>query len=1319
MASGVSGSSVGIPIDKLKGMEDYNNWKFIMKMILIHEDLYETIESEDCKDERKKQKALAKICLSVGPSALQHVRNAKTAYEAWTCLQKAYEDRGLCRRLGLLRSLFGVKLKEMEGMQAYITRVTELAQQLADIGSPLDDEFVAVILLSGLTSDFDPLIMALENSDSKLTSEVVKSKLMLEQLRRDDKEVPDVSALATKKVYKCFRCKKAGHMKKDCPMKGSYSVGKDKPKKDSSTLLTALSVYPKRQIWYVDSGCTNHMCNSKDQMMDFERSRSTEVNVANGESIFMEGKGRVCVNLKKLGYKTISNVYYVPALSTNLLSVSELSRKGYRVIFTSTECRILDGGRVVATATCNNGLYELDCYKAGKRQSERAMTSFCVDGEPDAGLQGGLEAAWGIGHKVSQEIWHRRLAHLNSRSMNLMKNGLVTGMDYDVSTFNPCVPCIEGKQPKLPFSKKSYSRSKELLGLVHTDVCGPMQVPSLGGMRYFVTFIDDFSRKTFIYFLKRKVQVFEKFKLFKALAENQTGKKLKVLRSDNGGEYVNHVFQEYLENCGVKHETTIPKCSSQNGVAERGHRCIMDKVRCMLQDSGLEKHFWAEAANTAVYLKNRSPTKAVMGLTPEEAWTSKKTNVAHLRVFGCLAYAVSDKCRKLDPRSKKYVFVGYCDTSKGYRLVDPSCPKTCIKARHVVFLENSFINKNVSNGDKVVSDSIGIIPMENSTIPLNTSVTPGESGEQSLDTSVPLSDEMSGDRNLRRQTVFSLNETDDFQVTDHSSDPTYIPGSSSIDSDESAMTFEDADQSVEFAGLVGTTGDDDFPVTAEQALSSGEAAHWRKAMIDEYDSFIQNKCWSLVDLPKGHKAVKCKWIFTKKRGLNNELLRYKARLVAKGFTQRYGVDYYETFSPVVRYSTIRILLALAAQYDMVIEHLDVKTAFLNGDLTEIVYMEQPEGFIDRKNREKVYLLHKAIYGLKQAAKAWYEKINNVLVNKLGFRRLSSEQCVYVYNQDGEIVFIALYVDDILLFSIKNSRKRDIFKKQLKDEFKMNDLCPSNHILGMKITRNLDGKFTLDQSSYIKKILDKFNMSDCKPCQTPMEVGLKLEKSEDNDYNNNYRSIIGYLMYLAVCSRPDIAHSVCYLSQFNNCNSESHWKAAKRVLRYLKGTSGYHLSFEKGNLELVGYTDADWGGDQSDRRSYTGYCFSLNKSIISWECRKQRTVALSSAEAEYMAISDSCKEGLFLQTFIRECTGVECSISLFNDNQSAQKICCNTLSHSRTKHIDIRHHFVKDLINKNVVSVSYVSTEEMVADVLTKSLCKDKHMKCISKMLNIS
>ncbi|KAG6465891.1 hypothetical protein O3G_MSEX015473 [Manduca sexta] len=1294
-----------VQFEKLKGIENYSTWKFTMKMTLIHEDLWDCI-TEECDDvqdkdyEKKSLKALAKICLSVNAPAFPHVRNAKTAKEAWSNLSKAYEDKGLCRRLSLLRSLFSTQLVNYDSMDNYLSKLQETSQQLQDISYPLDDEFLAVIMLSGLPGTYDPLIMALENSNIKLSSDVVKGKLLQEHERRDNKTDTATALAASKKSPKCFKCKKSGHLFKDCYKNKRKNFSKDTTAKEMpKMLLTALTTSIQQDVWYVDSGATSHMCNNKSVISDFVSVKPSSVSVANGEKLFTVGQGEVKVRLTN-GIRTIKDVFYVPNLSANLLSVSCLVNKGYKVIFYKDKCKIFDKQDMLAIATLENGIYKLDTI--GQPLCEGGNNNFVYSVErQDIPSEGKVAVE-------SQEIWHRRLGHLNSKSMSLLRQGMVTGINYNLNIFNPCAECIKGKLSKLPFPKKSYSRATQVLGLVHTDVCGPMPCVSFSGAKYFLTFIDDFTRKTFVYFMRTKDEVFEHFKNFKAMVENETNHKIKILRSDNGGEYINLKLQAFLKNCGIKHQTTVAYSPQQNGVAERANRTIVEKTRCMLLDAGLSNKFWAEAVNTAVYLKNRSPTKAVLGVVPEEKWSNSKVSLSNLRIFGCIAYAVTQNRNKLDSRSKLHIFVGYCENTKGYRLVDPENSFKLVIARNVIFLENRFHNKSHDDTessesvDVLLNDCSGVSVNDMSSAPaLETQTQSTTRQSESFTVSPVLSDDIRRDSTI---TVDDSDSNDSVYEENSSADPTYILGETTM---EEAASSDSGDfSSSESVLLVKKLIYDDDPDTVQEALASTDAAEWHSAMKDEYKSYIDNKCWTLTERPKHQKPIKCRWVFKRKTGLNGELLKYKARLVAKGYTQKHGVDYEETFAPVVRHSTLRTLFAIAAELDMSIDHLDVKTAFLNGNLTENVYMEQPDGFKVKGKEHMVYKLNKAIYGLKQASKMWYDKINKILLQKLHFKKTASEPCVFYHKDKNHLIILALYVDDMLLFSTSSSIKETV-KNALMHEFEMRDLGPIHNILGMKVIKSKN-KVTLDQSGYILKVLEKFNMLDCKPAKTPLEKGIKFPKCDKKDERFCYRNLIGCLMYIAVCSRPDIAHAVSLLSQYNESFTETHWKAAKRVLRYLKGTLNYGLVFQKGGLEVTGHVDADWAGNDVDRKSYTGFIFKIGNSLVSWESRKQRTVALSSTEAEYMALSDACKEALFVRNFLIELLNIECKVLLYNDNQSALKLTSNSMFHSRTKHIDVRHHFIRDTIKGNMIDVKYLSTNLMIADVLTKPLSKEKH-----------
>lgn len=1270
------GDNARLPtVELLEGVSNYNNWKFAMRMWLIHEDLWTCIKTELNSEgepveqsNTKLQKALAKICLFVKPCCYAHVREARTPKEAWNNLQKAYEDKGLIRRLGLLRILFNTKLDNSKNMENYVSKIISTAQQIADISKPIEDEFIAVLMLNGLPNSFDPMVMALENSGIDLTSELVKAKLLQEDIRTEVSECgnPADSALAikgTKKnnkfTFKCFKCHKTGHKASECHNYRSENKNKNNSKKRNSEdwcLFTAMTM--KNATWYVDSACTDHMTGSKDCLVNFQNDTSLEISMANNQKVQSKGKGDTFTKVKNKEIK-ISDVIYVPGLGLNLLSVHQMIKKGLIIIFSENGCDFYDKdkcyikGTIKAHASCLGGLYRLD---AGSDHMARSA----IENHQSESASSDLK-------RNDEELWHRRLGHLNRKSMRLLKDGMADGIQFK-GNGKTCITCIKGKQTRTPFSRNMVgSRAKKTMELVHSDLCGPMSVSSHGGARYLFMITDDFSRKSFGYFLKHKNEAFAKFKEWKTFAENETGNRLQAIRTDNGTEYLNNEFTNFLKVHGIKHQKSAPYTPEQNGVAERANRTVIEKTRTLLEDANLDKQYWAEAANTAIYLKNRSPTKAVRFKTPEEAWSKKKVNLKHLKIFGCTAYAhVPKQLRnKLDPKSKQLIFVGYSTDSKAYRLIDSKNPSKIIISRDVIFIEEN-TNKSVKQKETKIDIQYQVL---NNELESNT-----ESSNQNLIEEKEGEDE--GDH-AKKKPRYPIRERKPKEF------PDYV--------------------------VYNACSERKVPHSVEEAMACDDVESWKAAMKDEYLSFKENDAWTLVDLPPDLKPVKCKWIFKIKKDKRN-VNQYKARLVAKGFTQRYGIDYTETFSPVVRNSTIRMLLALSVELDLEISHLDVSTAFLNGELKETIYMEQPEGFVVKGKEDKVCLLKRAVYGLKQSSRTWNEKVNDTLLS-LDFIRSKTEPCVYFRNKNKNIFIIAIYVDDFLLFSNDKEEEAHI-KGELMSTFKMKDLGDAQQVLGMRIRRKKN-ELLLDQTQYIDKILERFNMSDAKPCATPAEPGISLLKANKEDDSYPYRELTGCLMYLAMTCRPDIGHIASVLSQYNNCYTDEHWKASKRVLRYLKGTKNLCLCYSKGNTNLIGYVDADWANDKQDRRSYTGLVFKLGGSTITWESRKQQTVALSSTEAEYLALSDGAKEGKYIKALLLELIGKNEPVVIYNDNQSAQKLSENHILNKRTKHIDIRYHFVREAVEEGSILLRYLPTEDMIADIMTKSLSGPKHTKYLT------
>uniref|UniRef100_A0A0A9WFE7 Retrovirus-related Pol polyprotein from transposon TNT 1-94 n=1 Tax=Lygus hesperus TaxID=30085 RepID=A0A0A9WFE7_LYGHE len=524
-------------------------------------------------------------------------------------------------------------------------------------------------------------------------------------------------------------------------------------------------------------------------------------------------------------------------------------------------------------------------------------------------------------------------------------------------------------------------------------------------------------------------------------------------------------------------------------------------------------------------------------------------------------------------------------------------------------------------------------------------------------------------------------------------------------------------------------------VNPTEAFAGPESHEWYAAVRKEFSSLLRNKTWSLQEKPQNQKAVGCRLILCNKYKSSGELERRKARLVARGFTQEPKVDYHETYSPVVRLSSLRTVMALAVKHGMVVEQMDVETAYLNGELQENIYMEPPKHFekilmdiVENENDDEIVetawkmlrefkggkkhcKLHKSLYGLKQSGIQWYLKLDGRL-KAIGMTPSESDPCVYTRGKGEGAVILAVYVDDIILTS-KDPEKLKILKEKMMDEFRMKDLGKIHYCLGLEFDYDFEkGKLKISQRKYINEILKRFKMETANPISTPLDVNVKFEPTEAIPSEMDkypFRSLIGSLMYLAIGTRPDIDHAVIYLSQFNSCYTEVHWKAAKRILRYLKGTMNRKLIYSRKNEELIGYSDADWGICRIDRHSFSGFVFTLSGAAISWMSKKQRTVALSSVEAELMCISEGVKEAIiYLEKFLRELGfSMSLPIALYNDSQGAQEHLKNPAYRSRTKHIDIRNHFIKQNIQEGLIDLKYLATEDMVADFLTKPLPKSK------------
>ncbi|KAH9704543.1 hypothetical protein KPL70_011512 [Citrus sinensis] len=978
----------------------------------------------------------------------------ETAKQAWDLLKQEYQGNVKTKQmqvLNLRREFEMQKMKETETVNDYKDKLMMIANKIRMLGEEFSDRRIVEKILVTLPERFESKISSLEESRDMSTitlAELVNALQAQEQRRAYRKEEMVEGAFQvkeadqaqggskekkqwSKKIYKKGEssinegnkgkhspaCKQMGHMERVCKNKqqeGHQAQAAEQQQDEQLFVVSCFSSNSSSDDWLIDSGCTNHMSFDESLFKEVNKSEVSRVKVGNGQYIEVKGKGTVAIK-SSAGIKFISDVLLVPKIDRNLLSVGQLLEKGYSVVFKNKICVITDpNGVVLFSVKMNSKSFSLSWNK------DECSAYQCT-----------LNQA---------ELWHKRMGHFHYSALDYMqKNDLVQGMTFNGGGASVCGVCQLGKQARLSFPVNKAWRAVEKLQLIHTDVCGPMRTASLNGNRYFMVLIDDFSRMCWVYFLKQKSEVASVFWKFKTWIENQSGCKIKVIRSDNGTEYTTDKFAKFCEAAGIEHQLTATYTPQQNGVSERKNRTVMEMARCLLFEKEMPKMFWAEAVNTVVFLQNRLPTKALNGKTPFEA------------------------------------------------------------CRDVKF---------------------------------------DEAGGWNWETAEP-------------KQAFA---------------------------EEKAPELLDDD-------II-----DDEPIRGTRPLTEiyQKYPKWLEAMEDEIKMIHKNQTWELVDRPLHKKTIGVKWVYRTKLNADGSVNKFKARLVVKGYAQLFGVDFSETFAPVARLDTIRLLLALAAQKQWKIYQLDVKSAFLNGYLDEEIFVEQPEGFV------------------------------------ADLKKSMSESTLYIQVINHELIVVSLYVDDLLVTG-SNEELVKQFKVQMMQAFEMTDLGEMTFFLGLEI------------------------------------------------------------------------------------QNELHYKAAKRVLRYIKGTLDHGIKFEKEDkLILHGFADSDWAGSCDDMRSTSGYLFSLGSGCFCWSSKKQEIVAQSTAEAEYIAAAAAVNQALWLRKLMTDLKMIQdYATEIFVDNQAAIAISNNPVFHGKTKHFKIKYYFVREVQKNDEVRLVYCKTEDQLADILTKGLSKSR------------
>ena len=1274
-------------IEPLTGSNNYLTWNSKITIYLqiqgqIDEKTYDQYlanEPNPNSQEEIKEDALTKVTLINHISTevfLSLPSSSRTSSKKmWDHLKAQFASNLIITTSDLRAKLYNLKLKN-QGVKAYLNEIKSIQEQLAQNAVQLSEHELRSAILHGLPESYAAFKTSVNLKKTPPSIIRIEETLISEEARMD--KTPKSSSLLSHEKLYCRNCKMKNHSTKNCKRyckhcKNKSHWSKNCRKTKYQANINSVEMLISKTIdneFYLDSGCTNTIVNNINLLHDAKKS-NYKIKIGDGKFIPTQKQGYILIPQTNFKIKAL----YSNHATHNLISSADLSENGFDVHFpknvnhaiittpNNDKIKLIQHGRLYKFPTSEINLHEKDI-----------------------------------------DLYHNRLGHLSHKNVSrlLDKNNNFVEGNITPSQRITCDDCKISNIKHKTIHGKDYINATRLLECVHSDVAGPLP-ESQGGAKYNVIFIDAYSRFKTTYQIKKKSQVFETFVKYKTLVENFTKQKIARLHSDNGGEYISNEFKEYCISNGINQTFTPPYRPELNGVAERANQTLFTKVRSMLNKAKLPVTFWAEAMQTATHLTNISPTSK-LNITPYEIWNKRKPNISYLRTFGCKAiFKIAKNTKKLDKKGLIGIFLGYMDTRGTYKIWYNN---DVIITRDVAFDENKFPyneliryniisqptnnelnydynNLNVNNINNNDNNQQINQPYEEAiqnNEPINHPIEPEFQPQQVInDTHQPTT------QTVEQSTEQSSTQTVHRQFEDISAGRTTLP--------------KRVSKPVNRTNLLHIIE----PTSYNEAINCNEREQWLQAMHEELQSLNKNNTWTLVDKPKDRRIINCKWVFKIKKDTKGDIMKFKARLVAVGSSQTHGIDYVETFSPVIKWETVKILLTIC---ETPLIHIDISSAYLHGNLEEEIYMQQPPGF---KTDNQVCLLNKSLYGLKQSGRVWNDTLSNSL-KKFNMVQSDYDPCLYT----SKTTILLVYVDDILIGGNSNN-----LIKHLDNNFKIKNLGIVNQFLNVKFTYHND-KIILNQTNYINELLIKYNMIGCNPTNTPLiksnDDGAKLTIEKIS----LYQQIIGNLIYLANSTRPDLLFCTSYLSRFMTNPKTIHLTSAKRVLRYLKGTINFSLSLNKPNcsknygkssspgnaINILGISDSDYANDYSSK-STSGYLLLLNNNPVVIKSQLQKIVTLSSTEAELTALTDLLKTIIWVKNLLNELNVFSETILVQTDSNSAIKLLKHPKINARTKHIRTRIAFIKQTLSLFNIELQHISTNENMADILTKPVSAAK------------
>lgn len=1089
-------------------------------------------------------------------------------------------------------------------------------------------------------------------------------------------------------------------------------------------------------VWLFDTGASRHMSGSIDDFVSLSPEQGT-IAIPGELKLPIHGKGTINLRCRlpdgSVKLAELTNALYSSELfNTRLFSWGYVRNRGFELYAKSDDLFLSKDGRHHLWARHTNGIIRIQTGDMTLPSTKHMVITTVSGTTARANFASYREFHESIGH------------HEITNPFRVFADGhLIPSKPADFH----CSTCQMSKSVRHR-PKADHSRITKPFEVIHSDLSGRFEHKSLAGARYYISFIDDATRYSWIRFIKVKAEAPQAIKDFIAFVNTQhnatvdriAGSAIRRIKSDNGGEYMASDLQQHFKKLGIVHDNVPPYHHELNGVAERFNRSITQLARSMIQSDD-HMRLWAEAIHTANFVNNLTPkTSDSLHRSSHELLFGEKPHIQRLRPFGTTAYVhISVEARKpgtkLLHRAEQGIFVGYGRTTKTSRLYIPG-RHVVMESQNVTFkpwtANSPGLLSSTSNDEDGVHQPHASPPNRTTESARSRQVnrqvkseltTPGDSDADhgQIDTSQPVSPAGTD----QAEVMLPPNRpTKPNRRTDTSSRSSTRPPSSQETSVQSQVTTRSGrtvrptSRAQGLSAQADESDDGDTPFMAFSAmmdesspLSHTEAVvmghEWAEAIDREIEAHHQNGTWTPVDaaqLPRDTKLVDTKWVFATKRDDTGTIVKRKARIVARGFTQRPGIDFDETYSPVARYDSFRLIMTIAYTMGWSLRQIDFDAAYLNSDLKHHIYAKCPPGL--RYGSGNTIKILKALYGLKQSGREWFGQLVNWLV-KCGFAQAKFDPCVFIKKE----IVLAVYVDDVLMAG--TDQAINAFLVVTGDQFKFKDLGKPTMLLGLDIDYSRP-QISVHQRTYSLAVLRRHGMADCNGRLTPLDPNSFPPRSTDEldvARQKLYQSIVGSLNFLAIVSRPDLAYTVSLLGSYSSNPSDLHLKIAMQVLRYLQHTIDHRLTtppqstHQRAAIDVVMYSDASFASDPDNAKSFSGYICTVNEITVAWSSKRQSCVARSTCEAEYMAASHATSHLIWTKQALSELLSADTKINytLMVDNEPAMSLIKDHRLNARSKHINVHYHFVRERFLDGEFDIVHVRSADNLADICTKAL----------------